>query len=76
VVVFTQRGDATVNGRLRPRGCCGQRDRLGIRLTADPALRTRMGVAANRRFHEQFTKAAVERVGGGLYRSLRAAGAA
>lgn len=43
------------------------------RLAGDPALRARMGTAANRRFHEQFTAAAVERVVGGLYRSLRAA---
>jgi hypothetical protein len=32
-----------------------------------------VGAAANRRFHEQFTEAAVDRVVGGLYRSLSAA---
>jgi glycosyltransferase involved in cell wall biosynthesis len=37
------------------------------RLAGDPALRARMGAAANRRFREQFTEAAVQRVVGGLY---------
>jgi glycosyltransferase involved in cell wall biosynthesis len=39
------------------------------RLAGDPALRARMGAAANRRFHECFTEADVERIVGGLYRS-------
>jgi len=43
------------------------------RLASDPALRARMGTAANRRFQERFTEAAVERVAGGLYHSLRIA---
>jgi len=40
------------------------------RLVDDPALRVRMGAAANARFHERLTEGAVTRVVETLYRSL------
>jgi glycosyltransferase involved in cell wall biosynthesis len=42
-----------------------------VRLAADPALRVRMGEAANKRFHERFTEQAVRTTVGDLYRALR-----
>src|SRR3984957_9992437 len=50
-----------------------------VRLAGDPALRLRLGAAANARFHERFTVAAVKAVFADLYRSLmstRGSGAA
>jgi glycosyltransferase involved in cell wall biosynthesis len=41
-----------------------------VMLAADPALRARMGAAANKHFHEHFTVTSVQRVVGQLYRSL------
>jgi glycosyltransferase involved in cell wall biosynthesis len=41
-----------------------------VRLAADPALRARMGAAANEHFHEHFTAASVRCAVGRLYRSL------
>jgi glycosyltransferase involved in cell wall biosynthesis len=61
-----------VEGILVAPGDIEAAGRALARLAGDPALRARMGAAANRRFHEQFTVAAVERVIGGLYRSLGA----
>ena len=49
------------------------------RLAGDRSLRLRLGAAANARFHERFTVAAVKAVFADLYRSLisaRASGAA
>jgi glycosyltransferase involved in cell wall biosynthesis len=50
-----------------------------VRLAGDRALRLRLGAAANERFHERFTVAAVKMVFADLYRSrlsARASGAA
>jgi glycosyltransferase involved in cell wall biosynthesis len=44
-----------------------------VELAGDPALRARLGAAANKRIHQGFTEAAVERVVGDLYRRLLAA---
>ena len=41
-----------------------------LRLAGDQALRLRLGAAANARFHERFTVAAVKAVFADLYRSL------
>jgi glycosyltransferase involved in cell wall biosynthesis len=46
-----------------------------LRLAGDQALRLRLGAAANARFHERFTVAAVKAVFADLYRSLISAGA-
>jgi glycosyltransferase involved in cell wall biosynthesis len=46
-----------------------------LRLAGDRALRLRLGAAANARFHERFTVAAVKAVFADLYRSLISAGA-
>jgi glycosyltransferase involved in cell wall biosynthesis len=61
-----------IEGILVAAGDIEAAGRALARLASDPALRARMGAAANRRFHEQFTEAAVERAVGGLYRSLGA----
>jgi glycosyltransferase involved in cell wall biosynthesis len=47
-----------------------------VQLAGDRALRLRLGTAANARFHERFTVAAVKAVFADLYRSLISAGAA
>ena len=39
-------------------------------LAADPALRARLGAAANARVQERFTEAAVRQTVAGLYRSM------
>jgi glycosyltransferase involved in cell wall biosynthesis len=41
-----------------------------VTLAADPDLRSRMGKAANKRFQEKFTVAAVQQTIGALYRTL------
>jgi glycosyltransferase involved in cell wall biosynthesis len=41
-----------------------------VKLASDPALRTRMGAAANARFREHYTEEAVRSTIGALYRSL------
>lgn len=46
-----------------------------VALAGDQALRRRLGTAANARFHERFTVAAVQAVFGDLYRSLISASA-
>ena len=64
-----------IEGILVPPGDIEAAGRALARLAGDPALRARLGLAANRRFHECFTEAAVQRVVDGLYRSLSAAAA-
>ncbi len=64
-----------IEGILVPPGDIDAAGRALARLAADPALRARMGAAANRRFHERFTEAEVERTVGELYRSLTASAA-
>jgi glycosyltransferase involved in cell wall biosynthesis len=59
-----------VKGILVPAGDIDAAGRALARLAGDSALRARMGV--NRRFHERFTEAEVERTVGRLYRSLTA----
>ena len=46
-----------------------------LRLAGDQALRLRLGAAANARFHQRFTVAAVKAVFADLYRSLLSVGA-
>jgi glycosyltransferase involved in cell wall biosynthesis len=41
-----------------------------VELAGDPALRARLGVAANARFHERFTEDAVKSAVANLYRSM------
>ena len=41
-----------------------------VRLAGDAALRARMGAAANARFRERYTEAAVQRAVVGVYESL------
>jgi glycosyltransferase involved in cell wall biosynthesis len=63
-----------IEGILVQPGDIDAAGRALARLAGDPALRARMGMAANRRFHEYFTEVAVQRIVGRLYHSLRAAG--
>jgi glycosyltransferase involved in cell wall biosynthesis len=60
-------------GYLVPFGDTDAAAQVLVRLAADRALRLRLGAAANARFHERFTLAAVEAVFADLYRSLIAA---
>jgi len=62
-----------IEGSLVAPGDIEAAGRALARLASDTALRARMGTAANRRFQQRFTEAAVERVVGGLYHSLRIA---
>jgi glycosyltransferase involved in cell wall biosynthesis len=57
-------------GYLVPLGDTDAAAQALVRLAADRALRLRLGAAANARFHERFTLAAVEAVFADLYRSL------
>jgi len=57
-------------GYLVPFGDVDAAARALAELAADPALRARLGAAANARFHERFTLAAVKAVFTVLYRSL------
>jgi glycosyltransferase involved in cell wall biosynthesis len=57
-------------GLLVPLGDSDAAARALIRLAADPALRRRMGAAANVRFRERFTAEAVRQTVGNLYRTL------
>jgi glycosyltransferase involved in cell wall biosynthesis len=55
---------------LVPRGDSDAAARALTTLAADQALRQRLGAAANARFHERFTAAAVQATVRNLYRSL------
>jgi glycosyltransferase involved in cell wall biosynthesis len=57
-------------GYLVPFGDTEAAARALVELAGDPALRLRLGAAANTRFRERFTVAAVKAVFGDLYRSL------
>jgi glycosyltransferase involved in cell wall biosynthesis len=57
-------------GYLVPLGDIDAAARALVELAGDPALRGRLGAAANTRFHERFTVAAVKAVFSDLYRSL------
>jgi glycosyltransferase involved in cell wall biosynthesis len=57
-------------GILVPRGDNETAARALAALVADQALRQRLGAAANARFHERFTAAAVRQTVRDLYRSL------
>jgi glycosyltransferase involved in cell wall biosynthesis len=57
-------------GYLVPFGDTDAAARALVELAGDPALRLRLGAAANTRFRERFTVAAVRAVFGDLYRSL------
>ncbi len=57
-------------GYLVPFGDTEATARALVELAADPALRQRLGAAANARYHARFTAAAVRAVFAGLYRSL------
>jgi glycosyltransferase involved in cell wall biosynthesis len=60
-------------GYLVPFGDIGAAAQALVDLAGDSALRGRLGEAANSRFHERFTVAAVRAVFSDLYRSLLAA---
>jgi glycosyltransferase involved in cell wall biosynthesis len=62
-----------LDGYLVPFGDIEAAAQALMRLAGDGALRRRLGEAANRRFHERFTIAAVKAVFSELYRSLMAA---
>jgi len=62
-------------GFLVPPGDIEAAARALVELAGDQALRRRLGAAANARFHERFTIAAVTAVFADLYRSLIAAAA-
>jgi glycosyltransferase involved in cell wall biosynthesis len=62
-------------GLLVPQGDIDATARALVNLAGDQSLRQRLGAAANARFHERFTLAAVKAVFAGLYRSLIAASA-
>jgi glycosyltransferase involved in cell wall biosynthesis len=57
-------------GYLVPFGDIGAAARVLVELAGDPALRARLGAAANARFHARFTIAAVKAVFSDLYCSL------
>ena len=57
-------------GILVPLGDTGATARALAKLAADPALRVRMGAAANARFRQRFTAAAVRQAVHDLYRAL------
>jgi glycosyltransferase involved in cell wall biosynthesis len=57
-------------GFLVARGDIDGAARVLMKLAADPGLRRRMGEAANARFRERFTAAAVRQTAGNLYRAL------
>jgi glycosyltransferase involved in cell wall biosynthesis len=57
-------------GILVPLGDCDAAARALGRLAADPALRVRMGAAANARFRQRFTAEAVRETVRNLYRTL------
>jgi glycosyltransferase involved in cell wall biosynthesis len=57
-------------GYLVPFGNIDAAAQALVHLAGDRALRLRLGAAANARFHERFTVAAVKAVFTGLYRSL------
>jgi glycosyltransferase involved in cell wall biosynthesis len=59
-----------VSGILVPPHDVDAAARALVLLAADPALRARMGAAANKHFLEHFTAASVQSVVGQLYRSL------
>jgi glycosyltransferase involved in cell wall biosynthesis len=59
-----------VSGILVPPHDVAAAARALVLLAADPALRARMGAAANKHFHEHFTVASVQCAVGQLYRSL------
>src|SRR5215471_2777434 len=56
-------------GCLVPLGDIDATARALVALASDPALRRRLGAAANARFHARFTAAAVKKVFADLYRS-------
>jgi glycosyltransferase involved in cell wall biosynthesis len=60
-------------GYLVPFGDIDAAAQALVKLAGDPALRLRLGTAANARFHERFTVAAVKAVFADLYRSLLSA---
>jgi glycosyltransferase involved in cell wall biosynthesis len=59
-----------IEGMLVPAHDSEQAARALVRLAADPALRNRMGAAAQARFREVFTEEAVQRVVRRLYEAL------
>jgi glycosyltransferase involved in cell wall biosynthesis len=59
-----------VEGFLVPPGDVDAAARALIKLAADPGLRSRMGAAANARFHQRFTADALKQTVRNLYRSL------
>jgi glycosyltransferase involved in cell wall biosynthesis len=63
-----------IEGLLVPLGDADAAARALVRLAADPALRARLGAAANARFRERFTEEAVIRTMTQLYAELRKVG--
>lgn len=59
-----------IEGFLVPSGDVDAATRALVKLASDPVLRARMGAAANARFNERFTEAAVKQTVKTLYRSL------
>jgi glycosyltransferase involved in cell wall biosynthesis len=59
-------------GFLVPLGDTEAAARAIVKLAMDPALRARLGAAANARFCDRFTEKAVKKVVSGLYRSVLA----
>ncbi len=57
-------------GFLVPLGDTEAAARAMVKLALDPALRARLGAAANARFRDRFTEQAVKEVVAGLYRSM------
>ena len=62
-----------IEGILVPLGDSDAAARALVTLAADPALRAKLGAAANVRFHERFTAEAVKQSVQRLYQSLESA---